>query len=393
MHAQRTRLWSIEEITFLKSTYPDHNITVDTISKNLGRTPRAITLKARTLNLKRGPRRRKVETSFLSVQSLEEIKDGKIRSLIVGSLLGDASIRPLYSNFPSTNMKEEHAKRQLFYVQWKAKILKPLGAKVFIYQRQYQGRLYQTQCYLTSHLPLFYTLRKRLYNSMHKGSKVNFGFLLDLLDPLSLAVWIMDDGTLHPPGKLLDICTNSFSDKDIDYALIQIQKRFGIQGYIHKTKDGKILRFSASETRKLESITKEFILPEFRYKFQGSKQKFVISKEFQFDYAHYLDTYKGACMQCHGHLGVLIVSVKAEKNEETGMVVDFKELNKIVTSKVIKKLDHHLINEVADELASNATAENMCVWIWKQLENVIPNLYELKLFETPTSFVVYRGGN
>lgn len=113
--------------------------------------------------------------------------------------------------------------------------------------------------------------------------------------------------------------------------------------------------------------------------------KVLIAKEFTFDAAHKLLDYDGPCANLHGHTYRLhvVLSGPLQKN---GMVIDFVDLKKIVTERVLSKLDHKYINKTIKQ----STAENIAIWIWKQLEKYLP-LYEIKLWETPTSFVTYRG--
>lgn len=113
--------------------------------------------------------------------------------------------------------------------------------------------------------------------------------------------------------------------------------------------------------------------------------KVLIAKEFTFDAAHKLLDYDGPCANLHGHTYRLqvILSGPVQKN---GMVIDFVDLKKNVTERVLSKLDHKFINKIIKQ----STAENIAIWIWKRLEKYLP-LYEIKLWETPTSFVRYRG--
>jgi 6-pyruvoyltetrahydropterin/6-carboxytetrahydropterin synthase len=110
----------------------------------------------------------------------------------------------------------------------------------------------------------------------------------------------------------------------------------------------------------------------------------IITKIFKFDAAHKLNNYDGLCANLHGHTYTLHVSVKGKVNKN-GFVMDFKDLKEIVKERVLLKLDHNYINEII----SQPTAENMCIWIWKQL---IPklDLYEIQLYETPDSYATYR---
>lgn len=111
----------------------------------------------------------------------------------------------------------------------------------------------------------------------------------------------------------------------------------------------------------------------------------LIAKEFTFDAAHKLLRYKGKCANLHGHTYKLhvVLSGVVRKN---GIVVDFTDVKRIVNNKVISVLDHQYINDVIKQ----STAENIAIWIWDQLAKSLP-LYEIKLWETPTNFVVYQG--
>jgi 6-pyruvoyltetrahydropterin/6-carboxytetrahydropterin synthase len=110
-----------------------------------------------------------------------------------------------------------------------------------------------------------------------------------------------------------------------------------------------------------------------------------ITREFTFDSCHKLIDYDGKCANLHGHTYHLQISLKRRIDSETGMVIDFGDLNKIVSKLVLEKIDHVYLNDVMD---INPTAENMICWIWKQLEKepIGELLSKIKLWETPNSF-------
>lgn len=114
----------------------------------------------------------------------------------------------------------------------------------------------------------------------------------------------------------------------------------------------------------------------------------LVTKEFTFDSAHYLPKYKGKCENMHGHTYKLHVTVKGDI-QENGLVFDFVELKQLVKEKVLNKCDHVLLND----FLPNPSAELIAKWIWDQLKEEIhgASLYEIKVWETPTSFVTYNG--
>jgi len=111
----------------------------------------------------------------------------------------------------------------------------------------------------------------------------------------------------------------------------------------------------------------------------------TVTKIFSFAASHFLTKYHGKCENLHGHNYTLEVSVLGEMREDD-LVYDFVELKKVVKRKIISELDHHHLNDRFE----NPSAEVIAVWIWEQLEQDL-HLFEIKLWETSTCFVSYRG--
>ena len=111
-----------------------------------------------------------------------------------------------------------------------------------------------------------------------------------------------------------------------------------------------------------------------------------IAKEFTFDSAHFLKDYHGKCERLHGHTYRMRVTVEGDV-KPNGLVMDFAEIKRIVNEKVVDKWDHNNINDTLE----HASAENMCIWAWEQLKTELPQLVEIRIWETPTSFAVYTG--
>ena len=73
--------------------------------------------------------------------------------------------------------------------------------------------------------------------------------------------------------------------------------------------------------------------------------KIRVSKEFDFEMAHALWDYDGACKNVHGHSYKLFVTIIGEpinepKNPKNGMVLDFGDLKSIVNSEIVDKLSY-----------------------------------------------------
>ena len=113
----------------------------------------------------------------------------------------------------------------------------------------------------------------------------------------------------------------------------------------------------------------------------------ILSKRFRFEAAHRLPRYEGPCYHLHGHSYELHVSLEMPVDPETGMTVDFFQLEREVKGKVLDRLDHRNINDILE----NPTAENIAIWIWQRLKPRLPRLVEVVVAETCTARCVYRG--
>ena len=97
----------------------------------------------------------------------------------------------------------------------------------------------------------------------------------------------------------------------------------------------------------------------------------------------------------HGHTYGLEVTVEGEIDRETGYVMDFAELKRLVAENVIRRVDRRHLNYDVDFLAgANSTAENIAVGIWRELAPRVPppvRLVRVALAETSKNRVVYEG--
>jgi 6-pyruvoyltetrahydropterin/6-carboxytetrahydropterin synthase len=97
----------------------------------------------------------------------------------------------------------------------------------------------------------------------------------------------------------------------------------------------------------------------------------------------------------HGHNYELIVTIKGNVSEDTGFLMDVKELSHILQKYVCEELDHKNLNLDVDFMRGKlASTENLAVAIWKQIAPHLPagvKLHCVKLYETPRICVEYFG--
>lgn len=100
----------------------------------------------------------------------------------------------------------------------------------------------------------------------------------------------------------------------------------------------------------------------------------------------------------HGHNFDLITTVKGWPDDETGFVIDLKQLSTLIRREIIDKVDHKNLNmDVPFMEGKLASCENLIIEFWNILEPLIPTiaadakLHSLKLYETPRNYVEYFG--
>jgi 6-pyruvoyltetrahydropterin/6-carboxytetrahydropterin synthase len=92
----------------------------------------------------------------------------------------------------------------------------------------------------------------------------------------------------------------------------------------------------------------------------------------------------------HGHNYTLEVSVSGPIDPATGMVIDLLDFDRRVRG-VLDTLDHkHLDREVAGFAEQTSTAENIVVYLWRELaQRLEGRLQHLKLWETKNNVFEY----
>ena len=142
--------------------------------------------------------------------------------------------------------------------------------------------------------------------------------------------------------------------------------------------------------------------------------KIRLTKEFQFEMAHALWNYDGACKNIHGHTYRLFITILGEpindpENPKNGMVIDFGDLKKIVKENIFDTHDHFVavngntphakINfedfniENVQRKTYQPTCENMVIEFAEIMKAKLPSQVELLsvvLYETQTSFAEWN---
>src|SRR3989344_6150546 len=166
--------------------------------------------------MKTSPREARRVTYSTEIRTRKGIAFGdKENAVIIGCILGDGSLE---ENWSKTNYRLHiiHQELQLDYVRWKAQILNPwIISKPYHHLRTKSFRIRTiSHSYLTK-------LRKIFYVGKRKVIPENISFYLR--DPLTIAIWYMDDGNIIKRKGLVQgvhLNTHCFS-KDENIRLIK----------------------------------------------------------------------------------------------------------------------------------------------------------------------------
>ena len=143
-----------------------------------------------------------------------------------------------------------------------------------------------------------------------------------------------------------------------------------------------------------------------------------IVKIIQWDMGHRVLNHRSICKGLHGHRYKVEICVSGDLVSESGvseegMVIDFSDIKKISQKFIHEELDHAFMVWEKDEELLNffkvskghkpvivsftPTAENLAAYIFNKLKDRFQDiyktglhLYSIKLWETPTSYVLYK---
>jgi 6-pyruvoyltetrahydropterin/6-carboxytetrahydropterin synthase len=120
---------------------------------------------------------------------------------------------------------------------------------------------------------------------------------------------------------------------------------------------------------------------------------FEVTVEHTFSAAHALRNYHGKCERLHGHNWRVQVTMEGSELDESGMLVDFTELKRVLR-KVSERVDHYNLNEVPPFDAWNPSAENIARFFAEEIARGIPvpnaRVAAVRVWETDTSVATYR---
>lgn len=187
----------------------------------------------------------------------------KCKEIILGSLLGDGSLK-IHPPYKNARFSFRHSINQKEYFFWKAEQLKEITSKSYYWKSKQLdglgGEKLRFQSLSLESLTDLYDL------TCDKGKLRIRRKWLNMLSPLSLAIWWLDDGSLIVNGRRGVLCTDPFTLEDQKILARYLLKVWGVNTHIGKISrdwNGRHIEYYRLWIRSSEELQKllRIILP------------------------------------------------------------------------------------------------------------------------------------
>ena len=177
-------------------------------------------------------------------------------AILVGTILGDGTLRRQGTR-TNALLEVNHAYRYKDYVDWKWQHFREYNLSQPKSRHGKGTRI--AYRFTTRSLPVFTAYYEWFY-----GNRKKFVPLDLTLDPLSLAVWYMDDGTKIRSAFYLN--TQQFTILEQQFLQKILLETFGLTSALNRDKQYFRIRISTESSRRMQEIVEPHILPCFKYK-------------------------------------------------------------------------------------------------------------------------------
>jgi hypothetical protein len=194
-----------------------------------------------------------------------KLPDKQKAIIIIGTLLGDGCLE---CNGKSVRLRLEHGVSQEQYLLWKYNEFKKVATpsspmKVHAYHKVHQKFYDSLRMYTFSNESF------KLYWDVfyQNGRKIVPKNILKLLtEPISLAVWFMDDGYKRNDCNAFRLNTDSFLKQEQLQLIEVLKKNFNIESTLHKKGKHWNIYIPQRSSKRFVEIVKPYIIPSLEYK-------------------------------------------------------------------------------------------------------------------------------
>ncbi len=181
------------------------------------------------------------------------------RQILVGTLLGDGCLSK-HGNY--SRLLVGHCEKQYDLLYFKFNIFNNLTSKILKkLDKRHNSIMYSFSTITHQELDFYYSL-------FYKNGAKTIGDIYNEFTELSLAIWIMDDGSLNKTN--LRISTDSFTYKDNCYLKDLLIRKFDIycdiKNYTRNNSQYYYLSFNKVNTIKTSLLVQKFFIESMKYK-------------------------------------------------------------------------------------------------------------------------------
>ena len=185
------------------------------------------------------------------------------KEILVGKLLGDGCLE---INGFNPRLKIDQTRAQKEYVFWLyRKFTSIVGRKPYVnkfFDKRF-NKIYYHWRFATKSLSIFKHWHRTFYRGKVKIVPKN---IFDLLTPLSLAVWYMDDGYRRRDCNGVYLCTSAYNISEQKLLQNALERKFSLKSRLHYAAGNVKIYIPASHGKFFCKIIKKYMLPGFSYK-------------------------------------------------------------------------------------------------------------------------------
>jgi ribosomal protein S17E len=195
-------------------------------------------------------------------------------AILIGSLLGDGTLRR-QGNRLNALFEVNHSFKHKTYVDWKFN-----NFQEFVLTSPKSRRGKGTRIayrFTTRSLPVF----TDYYNQFYVNGKKRIPYNL-VLNPLSLAVWFMDDGSRTRSAFYLN--TQQFTLPEQQFLQLVLLKTFGLTSSLNRDKQYYRIRISSDSSKKVRNIVAPYVVNDLSYKLTNDPVTTELKNEILINY-------------------------------------------------------------------------------------------------------------
>lgn len=195
--------------------------------------------------------------------------DDNLEQVLVGNILGDVYMRRFSTKANTRIVFRQGSINAAYLLHLYSLYLKFVSTPPSVTTiTDSAGKTRYNLSFTTLDLPCFNPLYEKFYVN---GKKVVPANIADILTPVGLAYWIMDDGGFTGTG--LKIYTNAFSQDELNLLVEALDTKFSIKASIHKSsiENQRTIYIKKKQLPLVIDLVKEHMHPSMLYKLNIDK--------------------------------------------------------------------------------------------------------------------------